>query len=187
MKARKYGRISLSNTELREVLESYLGCTIRDELEIGPNRGVMLTLPVPGTHLTVESEFLPPTDERDHFEAVAPLIPFRLACAILVVTEKTLYARAPHMASSIKIRGRWFFKKRLFYEIDSSEEAELPSRKEILEDRERRRRRGEILKPGRHAAGCLRDHEGACRSRRPALSQAERARNRRRILDDLGK
>lgn len=186
-RAREASDGSPSAGELLNHLRAHFGSEVDTDFSIGAHRGVMITLDVPGSHRTVESEFFPPTDERDHFEVVIPLIPFRLVCAILVITEKTLYARAPYMASSVKIRGRWFFKKRLFYEIDFAEEAELPTRKEILAERDERRRRGEVVRSGRHAVGCRRDHEGRCQSRRPPLSEAERAQNRRRILGNLGK
>lgn len=186
MKARKYGRSSLSTTELREALESYFGSAIRDELEVGPNRGVQITLAVPGTNIDVRGEFFPPNDVRDNFEYVAPLIPFLIACAILCVTPKTLYSRAPYMASSKKIGSRWFFKKKMFYDIDFADETELPKRKEILAERDRKRSAGYSMRAGRHAAGCLKDHDGTCPSRHQ-LSDQERARNRKRILDDLGR
>lgn len=175
-----------SSREIREALESYLGVQLGDELDIGRNQGVLLTLSVPGTDAWIRGEFFPPNDERDHFEFVEPLIPFLVACAILRATPKTLYSRAPFMASSKKIGSRWFFRKKMFYEIDFAEETELPSRKEILSDRNRRRSEGEIMRGGRHANGCLKGHQGACKSRRQ-LTDAERASNRRRILDDLGK
>jgi len=175
-----------SSREIREALESFLGVQIRDELDIGRNQGVLLTLSVPGTDDWIRAEFFPPNDERDHFEFVEPLIPFLVACAILRATPKTLYSRAPFMASSKKIGSRWFFKKKMVYEIDLAEEVELPSRKATLSDRDRRRKEGEIMRGGRHVTGCLKDHEGACKSRRQ-LTEAERASNRRRILDDLGK
>lgn len=159
---------------------------IKTDFELGPNGGVLLTLTVPGTEVTVRGEFFPPNDERDHFEFVEPLIPFLMACAILQTTPKSLYSRAGFLASSKKVNSRWFFNKKLFYEIDFGEETELPTRQEILANRERRRNGGEVLRAGRHAAGCGKDHGGACRSRRPALTNDERARNRRRMLNDLG-
>lgn len=173
-------------SEIHAALQSYFGTAIGDDLDIGPNRGVMLTLAVPGTNDHVRGEFFAPDDARDYFEFVEPLIPFLVVCAILVVTPKTLYSRAPFMASSKKIGSRWFFKKKMFYEIDFAEETELPSRKEILAERERRRNAGEIMRAGRHSNGCLKDHQGACRSRHE-LSDAQRAQNRKRILDSLGK
>lgn len=176
-----------SENELIDVLRTHFGSEVKTEFETGPNHGVMLTLPIRGTSWWVTSEFLPPNDERDHFEAVGPFIPFRLACAILMTTPKTLYSRVQFMASSIKIFGRWHFKKRLFYEVDLAEETELPTRQEILAEREGRRTAGEVLRGGRHAAYCARDHEGRCKSHRPSLSASEHARNRRRILEDLGK
>lgn len=187
MTFRKHGRSNLSIRELREALEAFFGSEIRDKPAIGPNGGVLITLIVPGTEVVVRGEFFPPNDDRDHFEFVEPLIPFLMACALLRRTPKSLYSRAGFLASAKKVNSRWFFTKKLFYEIDFAEETELPTRQEILADRERRRNGGELLRGGKHAAGCGKDHGGACRSRRPALTRDERACNRRRMLDDLGK
>ena len=184
---RRPPRPSMSKDDLRAALATYFGSEIKTDFELGPNGGVLVTLTVPGTAVTVRGEFFPPNDERDHFEFVEPLIPFLMACAILRTTPKSLYSRCPVMASSRKVSSRWFFNKKLFYGIDFGEETELPTRKEIIADRTRRRNAGEVLKAGRHAAGCGKDHGGACRSRRPALTKDERDRNRRRLLDDLGK
>jgi len=178
---------SLSKHGLHAALETYFNAEIRSDFELGPNGGVLITLTVPGTEVTVRGEFFPPNDERDHFEFVEPLIPFLMACAILRTTPKSLYSRCHVMASSKKICSRWFFNTKLFYEVDFAEETELPTREEVLADRERRRNRGEVLRVGRHAAGCGKDHDGACWSRRPELTKDERDRNRRRMLDDLGK
>ncbi|HEX6641653.1 MAG TPA: hypothetical protein VF215_11105 [Thermoanaerobaculia bacterium] len=183
------GSTIISPRELLTALRERFGPDVRTEFKTGTNGGVILTLNVPRTDEQVTEEFFPPDEERDDFEAVPPLLSFRLVCAILVIAPKTLYARARYMASATKRGGRWFFKKRLLYDVDLAEEAELPTRREIIAAREERRNAGETITAGRHALQCLREHErGPCSaSQRRRPSRSERARNRRRLLDDLGK
>jgi len=183
------GRTIMSPEELLTALRDRFGPDVRTDFKTGTNGGVIITLDVPRTGEQVTEEFFPPNGERDDFEAVPPVLSFRLVCAILVIAPKTLYARARYMASAAKRRGRWLFKKRLLYDIDLAEEAELPTRREIIAAREERRRAGETVIAGRHAPQCLRDHDrGPCRaSQRRRPSRSERARNRKRLLDDLGK
>lgn len=147
-----------------ELLLAYFGVEIQSHLAIGPNGGVLITLSVPRTDVWVRAEYLTPNEERDYFEVVAPLIPFRLACAILVVAPATLYARAPYMASSVKRGGRLFFQKSLFYSVDLAEESRLPLRKEVIATREHRRSTGEVLRAGSHKKGCPRRHISRCHS-----------------------
>lgn len=162
---------------------------VKSTYEIGPNGGVMLTLEVRGSGEFVREEFFPPNDERDFYEFVAPLMSFRTAAAIMGVTKKTLYARAPYCASAVKVGGRWVFKKDPFYRIDLTEEAEYPTRNEILRDRERRAAAGEILRGGRHSQFCPRDHESKTCS--TPTQKAGRNRHSKRvrnsILHKLGK
>lgn len=97
--------------------------------------------------------------------------------------------RAKFMGSSIKIGGRWFFKTALLFGVDLAEDAELPTRGEILADRKRRANDGEVLRPGRHADGCQRDHESktCSTSTQKAGRNRDSKRVRNSILNTLGK
>jgi hypothetical protein len=178
-----------SDNDLLAALRARFGPDVRTDFELGKNGGLILTLDVPRTGEHVTEEFFPPDGERDDFEAVPPVLSFLVVCAIMVIAPKTLYARVRYMASATKRGGRWFFKKRLLYDVDLAEEAELPTRREIIAAREERRNAGETVVAGRHSHSCMREHgRGPCSAserRRPSAS--ERARNRRRLLDDLGK
>jgi len=161
---------------------------LRDHLPLGPNGGVLLSRRVPGSDESIEAEYFPPGDEHDDFRPVDHLLPLKLAAIQLGLTVKTLYARAPRMASSEKHGNRWFFKRDLLLRVDAVGERSMQSRREILAEREERRARGEVRRSGSHHPGCDRRHAGRCAaSRRRRPSEQERSRARRSILDDLGK
>lgn len=161
---------------------------LRYHLPLGPNGGVLLWRRVPGSEEWIEAEYFPPDEEHDDFRPVEPLLPLKVAAILLGLTVKTLYARAARMASSEKHGNRWFFKRDLLLSVDAASEAAGPSRAEVLAEREVRRARGEVERGGSHHPACDRRHKGGCAaSRRARPSERDRSRNRRSILDDLGK
>jgi hypothetical protein len=107
---------------------------------------------------------------------------FRHTAAYLGVKGPTLYAWAPYMESAEKRGANLIFKIHELVNSDIPElENKLPSREEILADRDARVRDGEVMRRGRHIAGCLKAHEGPCiRRQRPddprRTSQAIRRR-----------
>jgi hypothetical protein len=161
---------------------------LRYHLPLGPNGGVLLARRVPGSEEWIEAEYFPPDDEHDDFQPVEPLLPIKHAAILLGLTVKTLYARAPFMASSVKHGNRMFFRRDLLLSADATSEAAAPSRDDILMEREARRARGEVQRAGSHHSACDHRHKGACAaSRRARPSERDRIRMRRSILDDLGK
>jgi len=161
---------------------------VRTRFPLGPNRGVCIWRRVPGSDECLEIEYFPPDDEHDDFLLVEPLVGMKVAAITLGLTLPTLYARAPHMASSEKHGNRWFFKRDLLLTVDAAGEHPMPSRKEILAEREHRRAQGEVQRAASHHPTCDRRHAGRCAaSRRTRPSERERSRARRSILDDLGK
>ncbi len=166
----------------------WLPARLRSSLRRGPNGGVWLWRRVPGTGEWIGFEYFPPDDEHDDFWPVEPRLPIKIVAIILGLTVKTLYARAPFMASSEKHGGRMFFKRDLLFSVDAANDARVPSREEVLAEREARRARGEVRRAGSHHPSCDRRHDGACSaSRRARPSERDRSRTRRSILDDLGK
>jgi len=157
-------------------------------LRPGPNGGVLLSRRVPGSDEWIEAEYFPPDDEHDDFQPVEPLLPIKLTAILLGLTVRTLYARAPFMASSVKHGNRMFFRRDLLLAIDATSEAAVPSRDDVVAERETRRARGEVQRAGSHRVNCDRRHAGACvGSGRSRPSERDRSRVRRSILDDLGR
>jgi len=161
---------------------------IGPSLRLGPNGGVLLLRRVPGSDEWIEAEYFPPDDEHDDFRPVEPLLPIKLAAILLGLTVKTLYARAPFMASSVKHGNRMFFRRDLLLSVDAAPEAPMPPREAILAERAARRAGGEVQRGGSHRGNCNRRHAGSCGAGgRARPSERDRARVRRSILDDLGK
>jgi hypothetical protein len=110
---------------------------------------------------------------------------FPHAAAYLGVKGTTLYSWVPYLESPEKRGARLVFKIHELVNDDVPQlENKLPSRAEILADRNTRVLAGEVMRPGRHMAGCLKTHEGPCvRTPRPN----DPRRTAQRILRSLEK
>jgi hypothetical protein len=160
---------------------------VRTCFPLGPNGGVIIVRRVPGSEEWAAIEHFPPNDERDRYTPVDPLLDAVTAAITLGLSLKTLYARAPYMASSVKHGNRWFFDRDTLLTIDAVSEAPMPSRRRILAERDIRRRRGTLRRAGSHTTTCDRRHRGPCSRSRRAASTPEREAVTRSILNDLGK
>jgi hypothetical protein len=159
---------------------------VRSTLPLGPNGGVIIRRRLPGAEEWLDIEYFPPDAEHDQYIPVDPLLDAEVTAITLGLTLKTLYARAPFMASSEKHGNRWFFQRDVLLTVDAASEQPMPTRRDILAERTIRRQRGSIRRAGSHKASCDRCHTGSCGkvSRAPRSQQAAVTRA---ILDDLGK
>ncbi|MGK2860231.1 MAG: hypothetical protein ACSLFQ_23795 [Thermoanaerobaculia bacterium] len=141
--------------------------------------GLRLTLPVAGTSTSVEIEFLVPGDHRDRYMPAVPVLTPREVAAITRCRIKTIYARAPEMASSFKVGGALRFHSEALMAIDLAEITKYRSRAAQTADRRMRASAGEVLRPGAHANGCTKNHYGSCKaSKRPRPRQRTKPRRR---------
>jgi hypothetical protein len=117
---------------------------------------------------------------------VSFFLSFRHAGAYLGVRKSTLYSWVSYLESAEKRGARLIFRTLTLVNDDIPElENKLPSREDLLADRNARALEGEVLRVGRHIAGCLRAHsEGPC-IRRPRPNDPHRTA--KRILRTLGK
>jgi hypothetical protein len=116
---------------------------------------------------------------------VGCFISFRHAGAYLGVRKSTLYSWVSYLESAEKRGARLIFKIHTLVNDDIPElENKLPSREDLIADRDARVLAGEVIRPGRHMAGCLKTHDGPCvRRTRPD----DPRRTAKRILRNLGK
>ncbi len=102
--------------------------------------------------------------------------------AYIGIKGSTLYAWTPYLSSPEKRGARLIFRTSTLVNEDIPQlENKLPRRESIAAERTARLRGGEVLRAGRHMAGCLRTHEG-----RPCIGRP-RPNDPRRILRSLGK
>jgi len=110
-------------------------------------------------------------------------IQFRHAAAYLGVKSSTLYSWVSYLESAEKRGARLIFKTLTLVNDDIPElETKLPSREDLLAERNARVLTGEVMRRGRHMAGCLKAHEGPC-VRRPRPDDP--LRTSKRILRTL--
>jgi hypothetical protein len=91
-------------------------------------------------------------------------LPFPHAAAYLGVKASTLYSWVPYLESAEKRGSLLIFKIPVLVNDDIPQlENKLPTRSDRVADRDSRVLDGEVLRAGRHIAGCLRTHsEGQC-------------------------
>jgi hypothetical protein len=105
--------------------------------------------------------------------------------AYLGVKLSTLYAWAPFLESTDKRGSRLIFWTEILVNQDIPElENRLPHRADLANERVDRVLSGEVVRRGRHAVGCLKNHEGPCN--RPPRPDGPRHRSRK-WLRGLGK
>lgn len=105
--------------------------------------------------------------------------------AYLGVKLSTLYAWAPFLESADKRGSRLIFWTQILVNDDIPElENRIPHRADHASERLDRALGGEVLRPGRHANGCPKTHEGRCT--RPPNPDSPRRRSQQ-WLRDLGK
>lgn len=161
---------------------------VRHTFPLGPNGGIIIRRRLPGSDEWLAIEYLLPDDNRDTYLAAEPELGPKVAAIELGTTLKSLYARAPYLASAEKRGRRWVFHRDVLLETDLPAEHARPTRRDVVASRAARRRAGGCQRPGSHAWGCDGRHAGPCStSRRRVQSMADRERTSQSILDDLGR
>ena len=80
--------------------------------------------------------------------------------------RSTAYAWAPYLESADKIGASLIFWTETLVNDDIPElENRLPRRSAVVRERFERSASGEVLRKGKHASGCPKDHQGSCGSR----------------------
>lgn len=99
------------------------------------------------------------------------------AAAFMGVKLSTLYSWSPYLESAERRGSRLVFWTDVLVNVDIPEhENRLPDRDALLAERRERALAGEVVRPGRHVHGCLKQHDGPCTKTPPPSTRNKKGK-----------